>query len=351
MALEVNFYAGTRALYDAEPSLDPGGLYALIDGLGLYRGAQPIAGPCPFDINLLIEKTSEQSPIYELSGGFQSSESVQSIKEFFAAHPGNGSRPIRVRFTYTSGSPLSSISLDKVNLMMYNTIKSSLQEEPGIVGQFIAIEFKPKDTINNELIDCVIYKLVLAEPDLFQMYIKEFSISSTNIPTSKIVESINENRDAIVALSTNLNDEIDRAKNAESDLSSAISVESTRAKNAESDLNTKIEQESSRAASAESTLQKNIDTNSGKIDANTTNISKNADDISSTNIRLSDITTVVNDLSSKIEASTGDLTALIEKVNENISQIETIQTSLSNLDNRIDNIEAGGAGGPFWVNY
>ena len=351
MALEVNFYAGTRALYDAEPSLDPGGLYALIDGLGLYRGAQPIAGPCPFDINLLIEKTSEQSPIYELSGGFQSSESVQSIKEFFAAHPGNGSRPIRVSFTYTSGAPLSSVTLNNVNLMMYNTVKFSSTEEPDCIGQFIAIEFKSKDTISNELIDCVIYKLVLTEPDLFQMYIKEFSISSTKIPTSEIVASINENRDAVVTLSTNLNAEIARAKNAESDLTSSISDEATRAEKAESDLNTKIDNESSRATDAESALQKNIDTNSSKISTNTTNISKNADDISSTNTKLADIVTVVNDLNSKIEASTGDLTALTEKVNENISHIETIQTSLSNLDTRIDNIETGGTGGPFWVDY
>lgn len=305
MALEVNFYAGTRALYDAEPSLDPGGLYALIDGLGLYRGAQPIAGPCPFDINLLIEKTSEQSPIYELSGGFQSSESVQSIKEFFAAHPGNGSRPIRVRFTYTSGAPLSSVTLNNVNLMMYNTVKFSSKEEPDSLGQFIAIEFKPKDTISNELIDCVIYKLVLTEPDLFQMYIKEFSISSTNIPTSEIVASINENRDAIVALSTNLNSEIARAKKAESDLTN------------------KIDEESSRATDAESALQKKIDANSGKINTNSSNISKNANDIS----------------------------ALAKKVNENISSIETINSSLLTLGNRIDNIEAGGTGGPFWILY
>lgn len=307
MALEVNFYAGTRALYDAEPSLDPGGLYALIDGLGLYRGAQPIAGPCPFDINLLIEKTSEQDKVYQLSGGFQSSESVQSIKEFFDLHPGNGGRPVRVKFKYTSGKPLNHVALDNVNLMMYNTVQFLVHNDTGLVGSFTAIEFKPR-RIENELVDCVIYKLSLLEPDVFHMDIKEFSLSASDIPTSEIVASINENRDAIAAVSNNLNNEVIRAKNAESE------------------------------------LQDKIDANKTEIDANTSNITKNAQDIS-------DLTTKVNKNSSDITEIKTEISESQKKIEDNNAAITTLQTSVSNLDKRIDNIEAGGTGGPFWVEY
>lgn len=280
MALEVNFYAGTRDLYDAEPSLDPGGLYALIDGLGLYRGSQPIAGPCPFDINLLIEKTTEEERLSTLEGGFQSTESVQTIKEFFEEHPGNGSRPIRVRFTYTSGTPLTHVSLNRLNLLMYNTLDFNVHDNEGLVGKYIAIEFKYKSTVEDEHIDCVMYELVLKEPDAFYMYIKEFSIIEADIPISQIVERINENSDAIANLSTNLDNEVTRAKKAEDDLSKTVS-----------------------------------------------------------------------DLSDKIAESAGNIDTLTEKVDKNALDITTIQTSVSNLDKRIDNIEAGGTGGPFWVEY
>lgn len=396
MALEVNFYAGTRALYDAEPSLDPGGLYALIDGLGLYRGAQPIAGPCPFDINLLIEQTSEQDRIYELSGGFQSSESVQSIKEFFASHPGNGGRPVRVKFTYTSGKPLSRVALDNVNLMMYNTVPFLALQEGGVIGSFIAIEFKPRH-IDDELIDCVIYKLSLLEPDVFYMDIKEFSLSATDIPTSQIVASINENRDAITQLSTNLTNEITRAKQAESDLNTKITDETTRAKKAESDISSSVTAETNRAKKAESDLSSKIDDEvtraknaesaiQTKVDTNTTSIATNAEDIVAANQNINQLLQTVRQLDEKITAASGDVSGLVDKINKNAtditnlttkvnknssdissmntsvsqnttdietntSNINIIQTKMSDLDKRIDNIEAGGTGGPFWVEY
>lgn len=344
MALEVNFYAGTRALYDAEPSLDPGGLYALIDGLGLYRGAQPIAGPCPFDINLLIEQTTEQAPIYKLSGGFQSSESVQFIKEFFASHVGNGGRPVRVKFTYTSGVPLNNVALDNVNLLMYNTVPFSASTQTGLIGSFRAIEFKPSGSIENELVSCVIYDLSLTEPDIFNVDVKEFMLSATDIPTSEVVASINENRDAIAALSTKLTNEINRATKAESDLDKKIDAETTRAEQSENDLDSKIAAEKSRALAAESGLQDKITENSSNTAANTDKINKNASDI--------------ENLTSKVNKNTSNISSINETVSVNTTSIEantasvaTIQTTLTDLDRRIDNIEAGGTGGPFWVDY
>lgn len=397
MALEVNFYAGTRALYDAEPSLDPGGLYALIDGLGLYRGAQPIAGPCPFDINLLVEQTSEQDKIYELSGGFQSSESVQSIKEFFASHPGNGGRPVRVKFTYTSGNPLTHVALNNVNLMMYNNVEYLVPNDVGVVGKFTAIEFKPNPKIENELVDCVIYKLSLLEPDVFYMDIKEFSLSATDIPTSQIVESINDNRDAIAELSTRLSNEVTRAKQAESDLNTKITDETTRAKKAESDISSSVTAETNRAKKAESDLSSKIDDEvtraknaesaiQTKVDTNTTSIATNAEDIVAANQNINQLLQTVRQLDEKITAASGDVSGLVDKINKNAtditnittkvnentsdissintsvsqntvdietntSNIHTIQTKMSDLDKRIDNIETGGVGGPFWVEY
>lgn len=397
MALEVNFYAGTRALYDAEPSLDPGGLYALIDGLGLYRGAQPIAGPCPFDINLLIEQTSEEDRIYQLSGGFQSSESVQSIKEFFASHPGNGGRPVRVKFTYTSGTPLSRAALDNVNLMMYSNIEYGVPNDTGVVGKFTAIEFNPQRRIENELIDCVIYKLYLLEPDVFYMDIREFSLSATDIPTSEIVASINENRDAITELSTRLTNEITRATKAESELNTKIADEATRAKKAESDITASVTSEANRAKQAESDLSSKIDDEATraknaesaiqtKVDTNTTNIATNAEDIVAANQNINQLLQTVRQLDEKITAASGDVSGLVDKINKNAtdianlttkvnkntsdissmnttvsqnttdietntSNINTIQTRMSDLDKRIDNIETCGVGGPFWVDY
>lgn len=100
MALEVNFYAGTRDQYDAEPTLDAGGLYALIDGLGLYRGAQPVAGPCPFDIKLteLAPYDNNTDKIKIFDGFWESDTYVLDLLQFFeSARSGPGGKTLRVQ--------------------------------------------------------------------------------------------------------------------------------------------------------------------------------------------------------------------------------------------------------------
>ena len=99
MALEVNFYAGTRDQYDEEPALDAGGLYALIDGLGLYRGAQPVAGPCPFDIKLTdLTPSGDNTDKIKIFDGFWESDTyVLDLLQFFeSVRSGPGGRTLRV---------------------------------------------------------------------------------------------------------------------------------------------------------------------------------------------------------------------------------------------------------------
>lgn len=100
LALEVNFYAGTRDQYDAEPTLDAGGLYALIDGLGLYRGAQPVAGPCPFDIKLTdLTPSGDNTDKIKIFDGFWESDTyVLDLLQFFeSVRSGPGGRTLRVQ--------------------------------------------------------------------------------------------------------------------------------------------------------------------------------------------------------------------------------------------------------------
>lgn len=108
LALEVNFYAGSRELYDAEVEKDAGGLYALVDGLGLYRGLQPVAGPCPIDVNCTITNTESFDNYQKSIGKFTSSEVFVNLVDFFKKYTGHGGRPIRV-----SGLP-------DQTLLMYN---------------------------------------------------------------------------------------------------------------------------------------------------------------------------------------------------------------------------------------
>lgn len=96
LALEVNFYAGSRELYDAEVEKDAGGLYALVDGLGLYRGLQPVAGPCPIDVNCNITDTESFDNYQKSIGTFTSSEVFVNLVNFFNKYTGHGGRPIRV---------------------------------------------------------------------------------------------------------------------------------------------------------------------------------------------------------------------------------------------------------------
>lgn len=105
---EVNFHDLTHDVYDSLENVDPGGLYALIDGLGMFKGVQPIAGSAPIDIKLNVEVAPETSAMetntyvyqgrYEIlsqsKGIFPSS--FLEISNFYKLNPGAGSRPLRV---------------------------------------------------------------------------------------------------------------------------------------------------------------------------------------------------------------------------------------------------------------
>lgn len=116
LALEVNFYSGTRDLYDAEAEKDDGGLYALNDGMGMYQGSKPVAGPCPVDIICSVESTVANNNCQTFTGRFTTSEHVANIMSFFKKYAGHGGRPLRV-----SG-------LDGQLLLMYNCPSSNVNE-------------------------------------------------------------------------------------------------------------------------------------------------------------------------------------------------------------------------------
>ena len=95
MPLDVEFYSGTRKQYQDEPTKDRGGLYALVDGLGLYRGEQPVAGPCPIDMILIVESTESTDNGKTIRGQVDSTEKLSDIFAFYASNPGSGGRWIR----------------------------------------------------------------------------------------------------------------------------------------------------------------------------------------------------------------------------------------------------------------
>lgn len=171
MALEVNFYAGDKSSYEAELDKDHGGLYALIDGNGLYRGNEPVAGPCPIDIECktVSSSVSESSNRTTFSGTFECPESISFLFEFFAQYHGSGSRPVRVH------------SLLDTSILMYNSnVNSATEEDTRRSVEFVQAKLSPDSSVENPIsISADIYQLKLWDDGEF-----EFVCIGDNIPLS-----------------------------------------------------------------------------------------------------------------------------------------------------------------------
>lgn len=98
MPLEVNFYAGSRKQYLDEALKDRGGLYALINGFGVYRGAQPVAGLSPIYVTLISDPASKSGNVTTYTGYYDSAESAKDIQQCYIDDSGTGSRPLCVTF-------------------------------------------------------------------------------------------------------------------------------------------------------------------------------------------------------------------------------------------------------------
>lgn len=99
MPLEVNFYAGSRKQYLDESLKDRGGLYALINGFGVYRGAQPVAGLSPIYMTLISDPASTSGNVTTYTGYYDSAESAKDIQQCYIDDSGTGSRPLCVTFS------------------------------------------------------------------------------------------------------------------------------------------------------------------------------------------------------------------------------------------------------------
>ena len=98
MPLEVNFYAGSRKQYLDESLKDRGGLYALINGFGVYRGAQPVSGLSPIYMTLISDPASKSGNVTTYKGYYDSAESAKDIQQCYIDDSGTGSRPLCVTF-------------------------------------------------------------------------------------------------------------------------------------------------------------------------------------------------------------------------------------------------------------
>lgn len=250
LALEVNFYAGTRELYDAEPSLDAGGLYALIDGLGLYRGEQPVAGPCPIDITLLVENIGlslDHNFIYA-SGEFESSESLVSMKELYLHKPGDGGRDLRVQLT-----PKGEVDVAPLHerLGLFALHNQPIQKESEI-GRFLAYRLKPDlDHPESELVSFTAVEVVLLESGDFTLVLKEGQFSHATVSISSVVKSINDNLEwtqkAIAA-------EEKARQQADASLTSALQSETTARTESDSAIRSDLSKEAIAREQADASL-------------------------------------------------------------------------------------------------
>lgn len=187
LALEVNFYAGSRELYDAEVEKDAGGLYALVDGLGLYRGLQPVAGPCPIDVNCNITDTESFDNYQKSIGTFTSSEVFVNLVNFFKKYTGHGGRPLRV-----SG-------LAGQTLLMYNCGEVS-NDSLSFVQATIGSDIPESDLV--EYISATIHKLVIAQNGTFTYTKVDDSLPLTDISVRTIDSRLSATDAEVAKLTT-----------------------------------------------------------------------------------------------------------------------------------------------------
>lgn len=188
MALEVNFYAGTRELYDSEPERDAGGLYALIDGLGVYRGNNPVAGPAPIDITCRIQKEIIKQNNVVYTGAYTCKEHIDTIFGVFDYIHGYGSRPLRV----------SGITADGRELLLFNSKK----REDGAL-EFVQAEVAEQIPEDEDIdsVSCIIYKIIITHDYSFTLIKISGRLSVSNISSRNLDDRLTDVEQYIVAIS------------------------------------------------------------------------------------------------------------------------------------------------------
>lgn len=181
--LEFEAYALTKKTYDQLTTVDPGGFYSMIDGQGLCRGTQPIAGPCPVDVTLVIDSVTASGKTTTLSGGFQTVEDPNAINTFFSKNRGSGGRTLRVYFTYTSSvtNKYEPVDLEK---SVIGFADSGLTPDSGVIGIFTANLFGLGQTVTDGTIPYSLLKLLLVQPDSFTLTIERNTLMAgdTTLP-------------------------------------------------------------------------------------------------------------------------------------------------------------------------
>lgn len=302
MALEVNFYAGTRELYDAEVEKDPGGLYALTDGLGIYRGLQPVAGPCPIDVNCTIANTKSFDNYHKSTGTSDALDTFVDLVNFFKNNAGHGGRPLRVT------------GLDGQTLLMYNCGEVN-DNELSFVQATIAAEIPEGNLI--EHVSATLHKLVLMENGTFT-YTKIYdNLPLTDISVRKLHSKLSKAEYNIGKLQEETSDLYDQVDGLDAELDAMR-------QNIESRINT-IENNINKIS--DDVADHNI-----KISKNTKDISRNAKEIKN---HTSSIESVVNELANL----TSRIDAIGESADGTNTQLSNLKVEVSDLTTRVEMLE------------
>lgn len=366
LALEVNFYAGSRELYDAEVEKDAGGLYALVDGLGLYRGLQPVAGPCPIDVNCTTTNVESFDNYQKSTGTFTSSEVFVDLVDFFKKYVGHGGRPLRV------------IGLDGQTLLMYNCGEVS-DNALSFVQATLATDIPESNLV--EYVSVTLHKLILIQDGTFT-----YTKISDNLPLTNIsVRNLHERLltaesyvDKLQEETADLYDQVDRIdseldvirKNI-STIESGIAaieknideVESNVSKNAQSiaanaqsivNINALIEQIVADVAKNTSSISDNaseivevkqrLDTAEGNISDNTDAIAQNAGDIAQAQKDIQSHTQQISDLSTKQSGTDAKVAENTQGVADNKASIESVSDDLAKLTEVVNTLDASSGG-------
>lgn len=188
MALEVNFYAGTLRDYKTEPRIDAGGAYLLIDGMGVYRGENPVAGPAPIDITCTANKAVINRNNVVYTGTFTCDEDIDNVFETFNTLSGSGGRHLRV----------TGLKADDRSVLMFHS-KITADGELEFVQAEMAEEIPADEDIDS--VSSVIYKIIISKNYAFTLIKITGRLSVSNISSKELDNRLTDVEAYIVAIS------------------------------------------------------------------------------------------------------------------------------------------------------
>lgn len=144
-------------------------------------------------------------------------------------------------------------------------------------------------------------------------------------------EDINNLQDAVVETQESLNNEINRATNAEKVLTDNLNTEISRAKSSESTLTINLNSEITRAKSAENTLTNNLTNEVNRATAAENTLNNNIN--SEVNRAKSAESTLTANLNAEVTRATNAESTLINNLNSEITRAKAAENTLTNTIN------------------